>query len=251
MTVDLMSLHNTFEGVPSAFVAARDGIDVVLRDRGFRRTTPEDTAEALLRGARASAELTKGEGSETQRLVETAEQDAIRVSTIVLAQLPPFRSTPLQALAALHAEAAADLPEGQRGRPKDAESAERLQRLAKLLVDSTPCPALVTAAVVHAEIAAGQPFASHNGIVARAAERLTMVARGIDPACVLVPEAAHLAQAAAYRRALDAYRAGGLLEGSGVHSWLLYAATAYAGSVVSSPLHANGTQTSSGAAAHT
>ena len=35
------------EGVPSALAAARDGIDVVLRDRGLRRTSPETTAESL------------------------------------------------------------------------------------------------------------------------------------------------------------------------------------------------------------
>lgn len=250
MTVDLMarivSGHNTFEGVPSAFVAARDGIDVVLRDRGFRRTTPEDTALALLRGARASAELAAEEGH-----AETAEQDALRVSTIVLGQVSTFRRTPLQALAALHAEAAAGLPEVERGRPGSTDSARRLQRLAKLLLDPKPCPALVMAAVVHAEIAAGAPFASHNGIVARAAERLTLVARGVDPACVLVPEAGHLAQGAVYRTALTTYADGGFLEGNGVHTWLRYAATAYVASVTASPLHANGTQTGSGAAAHT
>ncbi len=246
MTVDLMALHNTFEGVPSAFVAARDGIDVVLRDRGFRRTTPEDTATALLRGAQASGELAAAEGHG-----ETPEQDSIRVSTVVLGQVPVFRTAPLQALAALHAEAAAVLPADQRGRPKDAESAGRLQRLSTILLDAGPCPALVVAAVVHAEIAAGVPFASHNGIVARAAERLTLVARGVDPACVLVPEAGHLAHEAAYRQALAAYGDGGMLEGSGVHVWLRYAATAYVASIDSSPLHANGTQTGSGAAAHT
>lgn len=246
MTLDLMALHNTFEGVPSAFVAARDGIDVVLRDRGWRRTTPEDTAEALLRGARASAELAAAEGDG-----DSAEQDAIRVSTVLLGQVPTFRSTPLQALAALHAAAGARAPEDQRGRPRDAGSAARLQGLARILLDPTPSPALVMAAIVHAEIAAGSPFASHNGIVARAAERLTLVARGVDPACVLVPEAGHLAQAAAYREALRAYADGGFLEGTGVHTWLRYAATAYVASVEASPLHANGTQTGSGAAAHT
>ena len=48
--------------MPSAFAATRDGIDVMLRDRGLRRTTPEQTAESLLRGAHASAVL-EGSGS--------------------------------------------------------------------------------------------------------------------------------------------------------------------------------------------
>ncbi|MEO6512763.1 MAG: oxidoreductase, partial [Nocardioides sp.] len=45
------------EGVPSGFAAARDGIDAMLRDRGLRRTSPEQTAESLLLGAHASAVL--------------------------------------------------------------------------------------------------------------------------------------------------------------------------------------------------
>ena len=43
--------------MPSAYASARDGIDVMLRDRGLRRTSPETTAESLLRGAHASAVL--------------------------------------------------------------------------------------------------------------------------------------------------------------------------------------------------
>src|SRR5213594_386010 len=45
------------EGVGSAVRAARDAVDVLLRDRGLRRIGPEVTAEALLRGAHASATL--------------------------------------------------------------------------------------------------------------------------------------------------------------------------------------------------
>src|SRR5690606_29129423 len=95
---------------PSGFVAARDGIDALLRDRGLRRTTPEQTAEALLRGAHASAvlegsassleDLRAGEGDETA-------QAALRVSAGVLALVPTLSSTPLQALARLHAMAGA------------------------------------------------------------------------------------------------------------------------------------------------
>jgi hypothetical protein len=41
------------EGVPSAFAATRDGIDALLRDRGLRRTSSDQYAEALLVGALA------------------------------------------------------------------------------------------------------------------------------------------------------------------------------------------------------
>ncbi len=54
---DPLTWLTELEGVPSAFAAARDGIDALLRDRGLRRTAPEQTAESLLRGAHASAVL--------------------------------------------------------------------------------------------------------------------------------------------------------------------------------------------------
>ena len=38
------------EGIPSTYAGTRDGIDGVLRDRGLRRSTPDDTARSLLLG---------------------------------------------------------------------------------------------------------------------------------------------------------------------------------------------------------
>ena len=79
---------------------------------------------------------------------------------------------------------------------------------------TTAAPALLVAAVVHADLATAAPFPSHNGIVARAAERLVWVARGVDERSVLVPEAGHLALRAAYESNLRGYRDGGA---GGVH----------------------------------
>ena len=81
----------------------------------------------------------------------------------------------------------------------------------------------MVAALVHAELVTVAPFATHNGIVARAAERLVMVARGVDPASLVVPEAGHLALRAEYESNLRGYRDGGR---AGLHAWLLYAAEA-------------------------
>ena len=74
---------------------------------------------------------------------------------------------------------------------------------------------------MHGELAAAAPFASHNGLVARAVERLVLVARGVDEKSLIVPEAGHLALRPAYESNLRAYRDGGA---TGVHAWLLYAA---------------------------
>ena len=62
--------------------------------------------------------------------------------------------------------------------------------LAGLLAAGTAAPALVLAAVVHAEIATAAPFVSHNGLVARALERLLMVTRGVDAKSLWFPRRA-------------------------------------------------------------
>ncbi|QIG44901.1 oxidoreductase [Nocardioides anomalus] len=227
----------TLEGVPSAFAAARDGIDVVLRDRGLRRTSPEQTAESLLRGAHASAVL-EGSASSLGEIRDgtgdAVAADAVRLSTSLLALAPTLSRSPLQALARLHALAAGStLGADEVGRPRSSEAAERLQGVARLLSSQTAAPALLLAAVVHAELATTAPFASHNGLVARAAERLVLVARGVDEKSLTVPEAAHLALRPAYESNLGAYRDGAA---PGVHAWLLYAAEAYAAGAEASPL---------------
>jgi hypothetical protein len=224
------------EGVPSGFSAARDGIDALLRDRGLRRTTPEQTAESLLRGAHASAVL-EGSGSSLEEVRagngdETA-QAALRVSTAVLGLVPVVVTSPLQAFARLHALAGKGVvADEQLGRPVSPEAADRLGALATSFL-GTSVPALVVGAVMHAELVSVAAFASHNGIVARAAERLVMVARGVDPASIVVPEAGHLALRREYESNLRGYRSGGR---SGLHSWLLYAPEGISAGVEASPL---------------
>ena len=168
--------------MPSAYASARDGIDVMLRDRGLRRTSPETTAESLLRGAHASAVL-EGSASTTAAVREGGGDEialaAVRISAELLALTPVLTRSPLQALARIHALAAVgSLPEDRLGRPRDDASSERLRALAQLLTATTAAPALMVAALVHADLATTAPFASHNGLVARAAERLVLVARG-------------------------------------------------------------------------
>jgi hypothetical protein len=237
---DPLTWLTELEGVPSAFAAARDGIDALLRDRGLRRTTPDQTTESLLIGAHASAvlegssstldEARAGQGDETA-------QAALRVSTGVLALVPVIGSSPLQALARLHALAGKGVvSDDALGRPISAEAAARLNGLGTTLT-ATSVPALIVGALVHAEVLTVAPFSSHNGIVARAAERLVMVARGVDPASVVVPEAGHLALRPEYESNLRAYRDGGR---PGLQAWLLYAAEAVTAAVEVSPVRTAG-----------
>lgn len=227
------------EGVASAFAGARDGVDVVLRDRGLRRTAPDLTAESLLRGAVSSAALEgSASGDETIRegAGDAVAQAAVRVSTETLGLVPVLDRSPLQAFARLHAVAAAGaVGADELGRPRGPEQAAALQRLARWMLGTGSAPAMLVAAVVHADLATSAPFASHNGIVARAAERLVLVARGVDEKSLLVPEAAHRRLRAPYESNLRGYVEG---EGSsGVHAWLLYAAEAYALAAEVSPVH--------------
>ncbi len=211
---------------------SRDGLDAVLRDRGLRRTRPEQTTESLLRGAHASAVLEGSTSSLDQVRAgdgDAVAQAALRVSTELLAQVPVLARSPVQALARLHALTGAPDP----GAPVSAEAAARLQQLGRTVL-ATEQPALVVAALVHAEVVAAAPFSAHHGLVARAAERLVLVQRGLDPASVLVPEAGHLALRPAYEARLRDYATGGR---EGVHAWLLYAAEAYAAAAGASPIN--------------
>ena len=238
-TPDPFARLAALEGVGSAMAATRDGIDALLRDRGLRRSTPDLTGESLLRGAQASAAL-DGSGSSLEDVRSGGGDDiaraAVRVSTELLGLGPTLSRSPLQAVARIHTLAAKGaVADVVLGRPQGAARADRLGALARQVSGATTAPALVVAAVVHAEIATAAPFVSHNGIVARAAERLVLLARGVDPTSLVVPEAGHLALRKEYESNLRGYATGGA---AGVHAWLLYAAEAYAAGAEASPLTA-------------
>jgi hypothetical protein len=232
--VDRLAGAEALEGVASAFAATRDAIDTMLRDRGLRRTSPELTTESLLRGAHASAVLA-GSPSTLEAVRsgggDATAQAALRVSVELLGLVPVFSHTPLQALARLHTLGAAGaVPDDEIGRPRDADSAEKLRDVAALLRAGRP--ALITAALVHAELAVAVPFGSADGLVARAAERLVLVSSGVDAKSLVVPEAGHLALRAAYESTLRGYANGR----AGLHAWLLHCAAAYAAGAEASPL---------------
>jgi hypothetical protein len=234
---DPLAWLTDLEGVSSAYAATRDGIDVMLRDRGLRRTSPDLTAESLLRGAHASAVL-EGSASTLEDVrageADDIAADAVRLSASMLALAPLLKTAPLQAIARLHTVvASSSLSPEELGRPRDAASADRLRGVSELLLSGTEAPALLVAAVAHADVATAAPFASHNGIVARALERLVLVSRGVDAKSLVVPEAGHLAQRAAYESNLRAYADGGP---RGVHAWALYGAEAFAAGAEASPL---------------
>ncbi|MER5862109.1 oxidoreductase [Kitasatospora sp. NPDC002040] len=110
--------------------------------------------------------------------------------------------------------------------PSAEEAAARLDQLAQLLAaraDRAPgagAPALVVAAVVHGELLALRPFASHNGLIARAAQRIVLIAEGLDPKAIC-PAEVGLAElgTVAYRQALHGYLSG---TAEGMAAWIAH-----------------------------
>jgi hypothetical protein len=214
-------------GVAAAVDRTRAAVDTLLGNRVLRRRSADVSAESALRGAWASAWLSGHEvpleGVRSGAAAEDAVvQGALRAQSAIGSLADTWRRAPRQALARLHALAAADLvPSDELGRPRPG-SAERLDTLAHVLA-ATHAPAVVVAAIVHGELLGLDAFAPTSGIVARAAARLTLVDRGLDPKSLVVLEAGHRELATDYAAALDAYRTG---SGDGITRWLIHCADA-------------------------
>jgi hypothetical protein len=220
-------------GVAEAADTARRAVDRLLASRVLRNRSVEVTAEVALRDARASAAL-DGPVPELEELraalaegrdVGTAVEGALRVAAALGELAPVWGRAPRQALARLHVLAAGDGGDPDRlGRPAGgAEVGQRLTVLVDALVAPTTAPAAVVAAVVHGELLALAPFGEASGVVARAAARLVLLERGLDPKAVTAPDVGHLlAGRAGYAAAATAYADGD------VATWVLHCCRALA-----------------------
>jgi hypothetical protein len=204
-------------GVPSAIAAATAAVDVVLQDRGLRAVTDEQRGLALAASAEANATLT---GAPERWLV-----GALRLSAELMTLAAVIRIAPGQALARAHALAArGQVPDGELGRLVDDPAiGARMSGLNELLGQPDRSSAIVLGAIVHAEIATARPFREANGLVARYAEHLVLVAAGLDPHGVIVVEAGHLDSGPVYGRALTRYADGSVI---GVREWIRHCAAA-------------------------
>jgi hypothetical protein len=149
-------------------------------------------------------------------------QGALRVSSGLGGLIDTVDRAPLQALARLHVLAARDLvADDEVGRPRaDPQVSRRFSALAELITEKKTSSALVLAAVVHGEVLALQAFSGPNGVVARAAGRLILIARGLDPKAVCAPDVGHWELRTGYEPAAAAYADGDVLP------WLLHHAEA-------------------------
>ena len=258
-------------GVAEAVARARSGVDALLRHKMLRRRSAEVTTEASLRSARASASLdghdvpldllrsrltTTVDGPDGESGSGDTVPAEVLASVRLYGELGTLSSSweraPRQALARMHMLVARGLvPDVQLGRPREVgqrhlddplglgdppspmEAQARLDGLTKLLVGRTSAPAVVVAAVVHAELLALRPFGSFDGVVARAAGRLVLISRGLDPKAVTTTDVGHVEAGTAadhsdrdvarYADAAHAYAAGGV---AGVRSWIAHYARA-------------------------
>ena len=211
-------------GVAEAAESARAAVDRLLGHRVLRRESAGVSTESALRGARASAAM---EGSDVPladlragRVQDPVVQGALRVSVALGSMTDTWTRAPGQVLARLHVLAAADLAErADLGRPGP-HAGPRLGGLLALVTGAASAPAVVVAALVHGEVASLAPFGTADGVVARAAGRLTVITRGLDPKAVSAPEVgfAELGREA-YLAALDGYAAG---TADGVAGWLVH-----------------------------
>ncbi|HEY6793542.1 MAG TPA: hypothetical protein VI248_02545 [Kineosporiaceae bacterium] len=254
-TAAALTSLNALPGVAEAVDAARAACTALRWHQALRRRSAEAAAEASVRAARASAALAGGRFpvEQVRDVVRGAaafpDDPAGRTAmgaVRAIAQGERLGATwsrsPAQALARLHVAAAAGLVgEDVLGRPRrpgeapgdggdllDPSGTEivapdgpalaaRLAALSDLLAASPNSPALLVAALAHAEVATARPFAMANGVVARALCRVVVVDRGLDPTAAAVWEAALLAAGPRYPLALAAY-AGGTADG--VAHWI-------------------------------
>ncbi|WP_018683890.1 hypothetical protein [Actinokineospora enzanensis] len=209
-------------GVADAVTAARDAIADVHRHPTNRRGWPTTAAEASVRAARASAVLDGGaaEIPDSGEVSDPVLTGALRVAEALGPLLPTWERAPLQALAKLHVLAAADLaPNESLGRPRSGLGVtSRLDLLAGLVAGGTSVPGPVLAAVVHGELLALAPFGTADGVIARAAARLTLIGTGLDPKGLGVPEVAFLRDPGGYRQAALAFALG---EPDGITDWII------------------------------
>lgn len=211
-------------GVAEAAEEAREALGRAHRHRTNLRGWPSSAAEAALRAARASSVLDGGALQLSDDGTDPVLAGALRVSEAVeggaTALVGVWQRAPLQAIARLHALAAADIADDDRlGRPRtDADVGTRLALLADILTGGTRASAPVLAAVVHGELLTLAPFGVADGVVARAASRLVTITTGLDPHGLGVPEVYWMRQSGDYAAAARGFSSG---TPDGLTAWIL------------------------------
>ncbi|MGJ7439824.1 cell filamentation protein Fic [Aquipuribacter sp. MA13-6] len=189
-----------------------------------------EVGSAVGAGAAAAA----GVGSPARDAVDAVVRGSLRATLDTYDLARGLSRAPAQVLARLHTLAAADLvrlragagpgagPDSTSdtlGRPRP-DAAGRVDALVRLLTtDATKAPGLVLAAVADAECTTTDAFLPGAGVVARALARTVVVATGLDPSGVTVPERFALLDAPGRLEALSGWSSGTV---EGVEAWVLW-----------------------------
>jgi hypothetical protein len=219
-------------GVADASEEVREALARAHRHRTNLRGWPKTAAEAALRAARASSVLDGGAlqlSGEGTLPGSRAGQDPVLAGALRVCEaleggatsmVGVWQRAPLQAIARLHALAAADVADDERlGRPRaDADVGRRLALLADIVTGGTRAPAPVLAAVVHGELLTLAPFGAADGVVARAASRLVTITTGLDPHGLGVPEVHWMRRSGDYLAAARGFSSG---TADGLAAWIL------------------------------
>ena len=211
-------------GVAEACAEASDALGRAHRHRANLRGWPANAAEAALRAARASSVLDGGALKLSEADPDPILAGALRVSEALeggaTSLIGVWQRAPLQAIAKLHALAAADLADDDHlGRPRgDTDTGRRLELLADIVTGKTSVPAPVLAAVVHGELLTLAAFGAADGVVARAVSRLVTMASGLDPHGLGVPEVYWMRESGDYRAAARGFSSG---NPDGLTAWIL------------------------------
>jgi hypothetical protein len=214
--------------VADAFTDAQQAADAAMRHRALRRSGGRVAAEIGLRAATASAAL-EGYPHDLDEVrngtvTDPVVQGALRVNAALDGLADRWPTAPRQVLARLHTLAAAGaVREPALGRPRTDVDAGRLDLLCDLITGPGGAPALLRAAVIHGELLALRAFAGPNGLVARAAARLTMISSGLDPRGLLGVEIGHYEREPEYRGTAGSFATG---TPDGLRAWLRHCASA-------------------------
>jgi hypothetical protein len=213
--------------VADALENARANVDRMLWHEALRSGDDLVAAEVALHSASATLAL-DGYDCDVERLREGAFDDPVISGVVRMVEAlpglaPMWPVSPRYVLAKLHTLATKEYPDAgsdfEPGRVEvDDSGSMRINALCALITHPTKeIPAAMTAAVVHGELLAVRPFPVANNVIARAAARLALASKGLDPKLLITVDAGHLERQPEYVGAQRAFATG---TPDGVRSWL-------------------------------
>lgn len=252
MATDPLVALTALSGISEAVESSRERIDGLLWDRSLRTKGPQLRADVARRNSRDSAAIDGIDvglaawvsgGAFDDSPIGKAAAGTWRLEQALPGQVDIWQKAPLQVLARMHSLVAAEIvDDADLGRPRDSDDVDdplrikaipdvasmkiRLAGLMDVATRPTDAPAIVQAAVIHGELLAIRPFGWGSGLVARAASRVAVASRGLDPDLLVMMDSAIFSIGRpAYVDAVRAYLTG---TPEGVSRWIRFCADASA-----------------------